>query len=238
MRLEEKHKEFVVRGYAQFMRRSEIVTDFMEEFNNEIFQLCSIHVVTESKRRDNQVNEYLAQHGIPITTPQLEEYENSMLHSNPIPSGILSNKQEYKKIIQHICKKAEQQLSVNFRRLNITHPKFPEKYRKIFNQAREEYLANYRSAHLSIPENVVLELETLYELTKELVFEKRDLKYINQATQILKTIATCNAINQQQKRQNVEHQDIKAIQDTQNALKNRLKKEARQLQKHTENQNA
>lgn len=231
MRLEEKHKTFVVQAYAQFMKRSEIVEAFMEEFNDEIYQLCKTDVSSIKDKDLTEVDKYFAEHGIPITETQGDEYAY----------GIGGTQIESLKFMREIHIKqdvAKAQLSANFRRLNITHPQFPEKYRELFNKTREEYLANYRSAHLSIPENVILELETLYELTKELAFEQRDLKHIAQAVQILKTIATCNALNQQQKMQDVEPQDIQALQNTGKALTTQLKKETRQLEKQSENANS
>ncbi len=126
----------------------------------------------------------------------------------------------------------------NFCRLNITHPQFPRKYRTLFNEAREQYLASYRSASLSLPENLILELEFLYRLTKELVIEKRDLKYITQAAQILKTIAACNAVNQQEEPLNITPQEVNALEDTQKTLTDQLREDTRQLRKHTENKEA
>ena len=224
MRLQEKHKEFVVQGYACFMARTEIVDAFMEEFNDEIYQLCTDD--TPSKKKYNTtVDKHLKKYGIPATDAEVTERE--LVHaSDPF------NSFDFKRELRAAHNNAKEKLSARFRRLNITHPQFPEKYRALFYQTREEYLANYRTARLSIPENVILELETLYKLTKELAFEKRDLKYITQATQILKTIAACNALNEQPNIQDVTPQDVRALQDTQKNLTHQVKKETQQLAKH------
>lgn len=224
MRLQEKHKEFVVRGYACFMARTEIVDAFMEEFNDEIYQLCTDDTPSEGKY-DTTVDEHLKKYGIPATAAEMTERE--LVHANES-----FNSFGFKQELRAARNNAKEKLSARFRRLNITHPQFPEKYRALFHQTREEYLANYRTAPLSIPENVILELEILYKLTKELAFEKRDLKSITQAAQILKTIAACNALNEQPNIQDVTPQDIKALQDTEKNLTHQLKKETRQLAKH------
>lgn len=224
MRLQEKHKEFVVRGYACFMARTEIVDAFMEEFNDEIYQLCTDDTPSEEKY-STTIDKHLKKYGIPATAAEVTERE--LVHANE-PFNSFGFKRE----LRAARNNAKEKLSARFRRLNITHPQFPEKYRALFHQTREEYLANYRTAPLSIPENVILELETLYKLTKELAFEKRDLKSITQATQILKTIAACNALNEQPNIQDVTPQDVKALQDTEKNLTHQLKKETRQLAKH------
>ena len=224
MRLQEKHKEFVVQGYACFMSRTEIVDAFMEEFNDEIYQLCTDDIPSKEKY-NTTLDEHLKKYGIPATAAEVTERE--FVHANdPF------NSFDFKRELRAAHNNAKEKLSARFRRLNITHPQFPEKYRTLFYQTREEYLANYRTASLSIPENVILELETLYKLTKELAFEKRDLKYITQATQILKTIAACNALNEQPNIQDVTPQDVRALQNTQKKLTHQFKKETRQLAKH------
>jgi len=236
MRLKEKHKEFVVQGYARFMTRSQIVDAFLEEFNDEIYQLCTTHNASGNiKAASKRIEERFEKQGIPANKAQLDAY----IHSFCIGKiGMIEVDRNFREEIRIKQNLAKAQLSANFRRLNITHPQFPEKYRALFNQTREEYLANYRSASLSIPENVILQLETLYELTKELAFEKRDLKYIAQATQLLKTIAACNAVNAQSQTVDVTPQDVKALQNTQKNLANQLKKETRQLAKSVEEKDA
>lgn len=235
MKLEEKHKEFVIQGYARFMKRSEIVEAFIEEFKEEIYQLCTPTISAPQKsswdKDIKDVNQYIQMHGFPASRDEAEEYAHALAQN-------MSDRVALEKAITVAQKAAKEKLSARFRRLNITHPQFPEKYRALFNETREQYLANYRSASLSIPENVILELETLYELTKELAFEQRDLKHIAQATQILKTIAACNAVNAQRAPIDLTPQDVKALKDTQNTLAAQVKKETRQLAKHTEDKNA
>ena len=73
MRLQEKHKEFVVQGYASFMPRTEIVDAFMEEFNDEIYQLCTDDT-------PSTVDEHLKKYGIPATAAEVSE--RTLVHAN------------------------------------------------------------------------------------------------------------------------------------------------------------
>lgn len=247
MKLQEEHKEFVVKGYACFMKPSEILENFMiafapniaEAFLEDSADKLEKEAVEEILRKKERFTEthYLNGH-------QPNIYQFDLYKIITTKKGIQQRRQvfvNWQMIIAQINRYNEMlrgKCANNFRRLNITHPQFPQKYRTLFNEAREQYLASYRAASLSLPENLVLELEFLYGLTKELVIENRDLKYITQAAQILKTIAACNAVNQQEQPLDITPQDVNTLQDTQKTLTNQLKKETRQLRKHTESTDA
>ena len=121
-------------------------------------------------------------------------------------------------------------LSSLFRRLNIKHSQFPEKYKGVFNEEREKFLADYRDTLLHIPDNVTRELEALYGLTRELAYEQREAKYITIALQILKTIVACNAVNAQEEVVEITPEDAKQLTATAKSLTGQVKKESRQLE--------
>lgn len=173
MKLEEKHKQFVVKRFARFMKIQDIVTEFVEEFQHDLYGIFKEHLSTM----------------------------------------LLSSK-----------------LSTLFRRLNITHSQFPEKYKELFYQERENYLANYRDASLHIPDNVIRELEALYGLTRELAHEQRDAKYITLALQILKSIVACNTVNAQEDVIEITPEAGKQLATTAKTLASQVKKESRQLE--------
>jgi hypothetical protein len=116
-----------------------------------------------------------------------------------------------------------------FRRLNIKHSQFPEKYRGIFNEEREKFLADYRDTSLHIPDNVTRELEALYGLTRELAYEQREAKYITLALQILKTIVTCNAVNAQEEVVEITPEAAKQLTTTAKTLTGQVNKESKRL---------
>ena len=116
-----------------------------------------------------------------------------------------------------------------FRRLNITHSQFPEKYRDLFYQEREKYLANYRDTSLHLHDNVTRELEALYGLTRELAYEQREAKYITLALQILKTIVACNAVDAQEEIVEISPEEGKQLTTTAKTLAGQVKKESQRL---------
>ena len=247
MKLQEEHRAFVVKGYASFMKPSEILENFMIGFAPDIAEAfledCTDKLEKEAVEEILQKKEHFTEdHYLNDHKPNIYQFDLYKIITTK--KGIQQRRQvfvnwgmilaqinRYNKILKGKC-------ANSFRRLNITHPQFPRKYRTLFNEAREQYLASYRTASLSLPDNLILELEFLYGLTKELVIENRDLKYITQAAQILKTIAACNAVNQQEQPLDVTPQEVNALQETQKTLTDQLKEEARQLRKHTENTDA
>ncbi len=247
MKLQEEHKEFVVKGYACFMKPGEILENFMIVFAPHIAAaFLEAHADQLEKEAAEEIlrekEHFTEQHFIKNYDPNV--YQRDLYKTITTKKGVQQRRQvfvNWEMIIAQINrynKMFRGKCANNFRRLNITHPQFPEKYRTLFNEAREQYLASYRTAKLSLPGNLILELEFLYGVTKELVIENRDLKYITQAAQILKTIAACNAVNQQGQPVDITPQEINALQETQKTLTDQLRKETRQLRKHTENTDA
>ena len=172
MKLAEKHKQFVVKRSARFMKVKDIVEEFVEEFEDDLY-------------------------------------------------GIFGD-----------CPSYNQQrlrLSSLFRRLNIKHSQFPEKYRHLFNDEREKFLANYRDTSLHFHDNVTRELKSLYGLTRELAYEQREAKYITLAIQILKTIVACNAVNAQEELVGITPEEAKQLTTTAKTLTGEVKKESRRL---------
>ena len=108
-------------------------------------------------------------------------------------------------------------ISNQLRRFNITHPRFPNKYRDLFNQTREQHFNKYRGENLSTSENIRKELETLHGYVKQAIFQEQDpkeaMKHINLAHQILKTLVACNAINTEQDIVDITPQNPKALED-------------------------
>ena len=176
MKLAEKHKKFVVKRFARFMKVKEIVEEFVEEFEEELNDSYEIFDPLVS-RHDQRVR-----------------------------------------------------LAALFRRLNIKHSQFPEKYRGLFNEEREKFLADYRSTLLHIPDNVTRELEALYGLTRDLAFQQRDAKYITLALQILKTIVACNAVNARDELVEITPEDAKQLTTTAKTLAGQVKKESQRLE--------
>ena len=170
MNLSEEHKEFVVKGYAQFMKRKTIVARFMDKFIDDLGELC------DGPSADD----------IRAYVHDQDEHSEDKLARGLI--GTLDKTQEN-------YDRAKKRLAARFRRLDINHPQFPEKYRALFDKTREQFFVDQRSGDLTIPENVTRELETLYGLAKMRAFQNQDTKDIALAHQILKTFVAVNAVN-------------------------------------------
>ena len=173
MKLAEKHKKFVVKRFARFMKVPDIVEEFVMEFADELYEIFDEYASTTERRI---------------------------------------------------------KLSASLRRLNIKHSQFPEKYRNLFNEEREKFLADYRDTSLHIPDNVTRELEAIYGLTRELAYEQREAKYVTLALQILKTIVACNAVNAQEEFVEITPEETMQLTTTAKTLAGQVKKESRRLE--------
>ena len=242
MKLEEKHKEFVVKCFARFMTLTEILGAFMEEFEDdlpppdmsdiptldqwmadllidEIEQAEKLRFINEFIERNQE--EYKEEYGDKanekLNQEALEEYEFDceMAHIG------YCNRRREEALAKHE-KQFQENLFNRFRRLDIDHRQFPDKYKALFHNTRDEFCANYRIPDLNVPENVVRELETLYGFQKQRIFQHRNSKdvmqHITLAHQILKTIIACNAIDAKQEVVDVTPQDAKALKQPQEAL--------------------
>jgi hypothetical protein len=137
--------------------------------------------------------------------------------------------------------KLRENLYDQFSSLDIDHPRFPNKYRALFQQTRNEYYENHHIQDLSITENLGRELETLYGFQKQLIYKldnpKEILKQLNSAHQILKTILAHNTVNANQQVVDITPQNVKALEDTQKALVDELKQVTQQLSSNTDTSN-
>ena len=244
MKLEAQHKEFVVKHFAKFMKLTDIVEVFMEKFEEDLppfkgEELLSVEELFEALLDIGEIEEkpefienfiesyteefretYGDDADQKLNEEALEEYEREVkkeardLHN--------SDQMRAEKAHQKYLKELRQNLFNRFRRLNIDHPQFPNKYRALFRETRDEYCENYRSQSLNIPENLARELETLYGYQKQLIFQgdspKEVTKHLNAAHQILKTVLAHNALNANQQGADITPQDVKALPGTQKAL--------------------
>ena len=184
MQLSEAHKEFVVKGYAQFMSHKRLVMEFAEEFTEDLAELCGGPSAAD-------IRKYVYDRPVIKTKPTLGEF------SDPDYPMLKATQEAYDE--------AKERLGHRFRRLNIDHPQFPEKYRALFNETRKQFINANHSGDLSNPENVITELATLYAALKQRIFRDGNifnhsafsssdrLKEVNLAHQILKTIVAVNA---------------------------------------------
>ncbi len=250
MKFEEKHKQFAVKCFAQFMTRTEVTDAFLIEFADDLppppmQELPILHENQEQHNNQQSIEdqldkeEYFAvsyeklkekyqylygneadvkynqdlpklKEQIEIEYAQLIEYQRDRSHTQ--------NLREHQNEVSEHQRNVRMEISNQIKRFNITHPKFSQKYRELFNQTRNEYLACYRNENLKNDDNVTIELETLYGYIKQQIFEVSDKKdtttNVRLAHSILKTIATHNLIKQNQQIEDINPQDTEVPTDT------------------------
>ena len=238
MKLEEKHKEFVVKCFARFMTLTQIVDAFMEEFEDDLppADLSGLPTIEEMIKKDHGeeeseirlefINHFIEEHK-EIFEEQYGDKADEMLNEQALEDYDFEHLQYYtdsrdelrNQIFTAHKKLLRENLFNRFRRLDIDHRQFPDKYKGLFHKTRDEFCANYRVPDLNVPQNVAQELEILYGFQKQHIFQHRNSKDVMQhvtlAHQILKTIIACNAINTEQEVVNVTPQDVKALKEAQ-----------------------
>ena len=246
MKLQEKHKEFAVKCFAQFMTRTEVVEAFIEEFADDLpppeipappqVQI-DMEILEEQLGREEDIAEdlewYQERYEELYESKAKEkfkaDYEKIRAEveaERQPPDQASKTAREYyedhqKKVEEH-NERVKRKLSNQLRRLNRTHCQFPEKYRDLFDQARKEYFSSYQSENLQNPENVAFELETLYGYVKQRVFKEENptaaMQHVTLAHQILKTLVACNALDAKQEVVDVTPQDAKALKEAQKSV--------------------
>ncbi|MYA99167.1 hypothetical protein F4X90_05715 [Candidatus Poribacteria bacterium] len=236
MKLKEKHKQFVVKSFACFMKLTDIVDAFIEEFEDElpplgIPEMPTVDQIMAEPLDDSELrsrSEFIAMYVRKNLKAFDEKYgkeTDEKLNESALAAFNERRADKYIKNYQIYFnqeraaheKQRRQDLFNQFRRLDINHRQFPEKYRDLFNQTRDEYCANYRVPDLISPENLTRELETLYGYQKQRLFQAEDpeeaTKHVALAHQILKTLVACNALNTEQDIVNITPQDPKALEE-------------------------
>ena len=243
MKLQEHHKEFVVKCFAGFMTLTDIVDAFMEEFEDDLpsADLSGLPTIAELIEEDHGeeeteikrefINDFIEEHR-EVFEEKYGDKADEMLNERALEDYDYEYTQDYTKDRDKLRNQAltahKEQLRENlfnrFRRLHIDHRQFPKKYKALFHETRNEFCANSRIPDLNVSENVVQELETLYGYQKQRIFQHRNSKEVMQhvtlAHQILKTIIACNAIDAKPEIVDVTPQTPKALKETQKALTN------------------
>ena len=234
MKLKEKHKQFVVKSFACFMKLTDIVDAFIEEFEDElptpeIPEMANVDEFLSQPLSDEWIHtraqfidRYIRKHAKTFEAEYGKEADEK-LNESALAAFNAQLKSEcmasYKEQLNEVVAEHEEQLRQNlfnqFRRLDINHRQFPEKYRDLFNQTRNEFCASYRTSNLTTSINIVQELETLYGHQKQCIFQaeypEEAMKHVTLAHQILKTLVACNAINAEQNIVDITPQDPKAL---------------------------
>ena len=230
MNLQDNHKEFAVKCFAEYMTHSDVVDAFILEFQHDLpkpppppelpnyeeemagveYQFSRNEYVNEKmdemriryyklydldahvKRKKDEAY-YIEKFGMDFDKEWKKEREK--MHEEQLSEYQLTLDNHY----MHIRKELSNQL----RRFNITHTRFSEKYRQLFNESRDAFLKgkiddNMTDVGLTQDENIQQELEIIFGHVKNLMFLEREpkevLKHVDRAHEILKTISSYNKL--------------------------------------------
>ena len=267
MKLQEKHKEFAVKCYARFLTRTEVVSAFMEEFKGDLppppecpelseeecQEVLNYESPDETLHRDkfifSKLKEYETKYEEVYGADAAEKFEAARETlaaeakqtwygtTNTIEAVREGHYIEHQVAVENHYKYIRREISSQLRRLHIAHRQFPEKYRALFNEAREQYFNDHRGESLGISENVLKELEILLGYVKQCIFNeengKEAMQFITLGHQILKTVVAHNAVSGKQELLDITPQGIKALTDSQHVLTDQLKTVTEQLAEHT-----
>ncbi len=176
MNLQEHHREFAVKCFAEYMQRSDVAHAFMQEFEHD---LPKPPPPPEPPNFEEEVNgieyqfsreEYIKNNMAEISSRYFKMYSvNSHKklgkeEANYIEKFKLEFDKEWQKerkkmyeeqlseyqlILDNHYMQIHKELSNQLRRLNITHTQFPEKYRKLFNESRNAFLKGKRDNNMT-----------------------------------------------------------------------------------------
>ena len=238
MKLQDKHNEFAVKCYAKYMKTNDVVQALIEEFADEFPQpppppkLLDYEKEVEGIEYQCSKDEYVAEQLVEIKHRYFTLYDNKGYAKFKKDEQILIqdfekdfdlNWREKRKerlndlLHKHsleekdFYKKLSSELSNQIRRLNITHTQFPDKYRKLFNETRDEFFKCQGNQNLQNNENILNELGTIYAHVKNLIFQEEipaeAIKQVNMAHKLLETITSHNQNDVQKQETNIDTQE-------------------------------
>ncbi len=176
MKLQENHKEFAIKCFAEYMQRSEVVDAFMIEFEHDLPQpppppeLPNYKEEIAGTEYEFSRDEYVKNKMDEISSRYFKMYrvKSPMILEKKEADYIEKFKlefdkerlkerekmyeeqlSEYQLIVDNHYMQIRRKLSAQLRRLNITHTQFPEKYRKLFNNSRNAFLKSRRNDNMT-----------------------------------------------------------------------------------------
>ena len=227
MRLDEKHKQFAVSCYAQFMPTAKVVTAFIEEFDDELPKPPPLQIpnneggIDEQMNRDEYIKEQLGNYWekymdlYNVDGNKRYEKDLNKINEQIEKSYVLfaqeqqvrnhkQHQEEHQQKIDEFYKDLRNNLSNNLRRYNITHRRFPNKYGELFYQVRQQYIDSYRNQNASGPDIITTELETIYGYIKQQIFQVKNPREIATHARLAHTIL--QTIDTRQKSEDQEQQ--------------------------------
>ena len=228
MKLQDNHNEFTVRCFAEYMPLRDVVDAFMLEFKHDLpnpppppeftnyqdevpecdYQFRKNEYIKEKLKeiKSRYFNIYSVNSSVKFEKEEANYIEKFKLEfekewQKEREEKYAEQLSEYQVILDNHDMQLRKELSNQLRRLNITHSRFPEKYRQLFNEARDAFFKsktdeNITNDDITQDDNILQELELMFSHVKNLMFLEKEpkevLKHVDRAHNILKTIASYN----------------------------------------------
>ena len=221
MILKEHHKQFAVKSYAQYMKRRQVVEEFIQKFPDDLPKpppppnfdpsKCQnkLNEIKKDKYLQREINKCYENYKIVWGDSYKEEWEkDGQTIYNELGQVYDQEWQkqqlkEYEQQCKNHHKNVKSMLSNQLRLYNINHPKFPKKYRELFDKTRQQFHENYFNQAEQNTNLISDELSILYAYAKEKLFQERDHKqipkHVTNAHNLLKTIIAYDTLTQNQK---------------------------------------
>ena len=181
MILQEHHKTYAVKCFAQYMTCDEVATAFMNKFPEDLpkpptegnEKLSADEQAKLDKHIDEELNHYKKlyfendrEHGIQKFKKDLPELTERITseYQEPIDK---ETEREHKL-------RVKSKISNQLRRYNIDHIEFPKKYKELFNQTRAEYETHLLNLGDQKGEFFNKELQKMFAVTEKRLIEEKD----------------------------------------------------------------
>lgn len=181
MILQEHHKTFAVKCFAQYMTCDEVTTTFMDKFPEDLPKPPT--EVNEKLSADEQakIDHYIAE--------ELDHYRK-LYFDRDRNHGLQKFKKDTPELTERIVREYQEpidketerehklrvknKISNQLRRYNIDHIDFPKKYKELFNQTRAEYETHLLNLGDQKGEFINKELQKMFAVTEKRLIEEKD----------------------------------------------------------------
>lgn len=222
MILQEHHKQFAVKCFAQFMTRTQVVNTFIQEFQDELpkpptqqqnqqnpddidnqldkekyFDDWARHYYQDYQTTYGGDAEHKYQQDLPKIQQQIEKNYAELQQKQQGRTHTQQNEIRQQQTEEH-NKKLRKQISNQLKVYNITHSRFPDKYKDLFKQTRQQFIENERDPD-SNHDDIINELENIYGYIKQQIFQANSPNEVAANARLAHTIL--KTIGQRRERQ-------------------------------------
>lgn len=181
MILQEHHKTYAVKCFAQYMTCDEVATEFMNKFPEDLPNPPTKDDEKLSADEQAKLDEHIKE--------ELKNYQKLYINNHHL-DGVQKFKKDTPELTEQITKeyqepidkeaerehklKVKSKIANQLRRYNIDHIEFPKKYKELFNQTRAEYETDLLNLGAQKAEFISKELQKLFAVTEKRLIQEKD----------------------------------------------------------------